>query len=625
MANCVYRPKTRVGLVLSRFGLLLLFYVLLRAIFFIANSQYFHQEEPHEIVHAFLVGLRFDVSAMCLVNSAFIFFSLLPGPFWELGWYQRALKWLFFFSNTPFLLLNLVDAEYFKFIGQRSTSTLLDMKADIGAQAYQLTYHYWYLAIAGVLLIALFYYLTPGGVTAPGPKPTRSTWIRQSVVMLLAIGLVVVGTRGGLQGKILSTVDADVFDGLNLSHLALNTTFTLIRSRPGCDSRALSQFHFLSEGELSQQHPAPKQAFRAGTERLDNVVIIIVESLSAQYTGMGNPKRGYTPFLDELGQKGILFKNHFANARRSIDASPSILAGLPHLVDETFYCAQQKRLVGIGSLLKERGYTTSFFHGGKNGTMYFDVFSKRMGFDRYYGLNEYPNPEDSDGIWGIYDEPFLQFVDRELTTYKEPFASVVFTLSSHNPYKIPAQYQGVFPKGELPILESVGYVDYALKRFFETAEKMPWYPHTLFIITGDHTAAPRTVYRRLIEAYRVPLIMFHPGGLPNIDRDKVVQHVDIGPSVLNFLGMDTTKLLDFGHSVFDAAYPGVAFSQLNGDYWIAEKNRVVEYRPRGTSRLFDLSTLEPVADADAQRRLEKKLQGYMQRFNRELADDRLYN
>src|ERR1051326_3194531 len=89
MANCVYRPKTRVGLVLSRFGLLLLFYVLLRAFFFFANSQYFHQEEPHEIVHAFLVGLRFDVSAMCLVNSAFIFFSLLPGPFWELGWYQN--------------------------------------------------------------------------------------------------------------------------------------------------------------------------------------------------------------------------------------------------------------------------------------------------------------------------------------------------------------------------------------------------------------------------------------------------------------------------------------------------------------------------------------------------------
>src|SRR5262249_40471257 len=217
-----------------------------------------------------------------------------------------------------------------------------------------------------------------------------------------------------------------------------------------------------SEEELKTQFAPPASA-RAGAERRDNVVIIIVESLSAQYTGMGEPTRGYTPFLDELGKKGILFKNHFADARRSIDAPPAILAGLPHLVDETFYCAQQKQLVGIGSLLKEHGYRTSFFHGGRNGTMYFDIFSKRMGFDNYYGLNEYPNRRDYDGTWGIYDEPFLQFVGRELTSYKEPFASVVFTLSSHNPYKIPAQYEGVFRKGELPILESVGYVDYSMK------------------------------------------------------------------------------------------------------------------------------------------------------------------
>src|SRR5262249_44851193 len=161
--------------------------------------------------------------------------------------------------------------------------------------------------------------------------------------------------------------------GLSLSHLALNTSFTLIHSKPGCDSRTLPQSRFFSEEELKTQFAPPASA-RAGAERRDNVVIIIVESLSAQYTGMGEPTRGYTPFLDELGKKGILFKNHFADARRSIDAPPAILAGLPHLVDETFYCAQQKQLVGIGSLLKEHGYRTSFFHGGRNGTMYFDIF-----------------------------------------------------------------------------------------------------------------------------------------------------------------------------------------------------------------------------------------------------------
>jgi phosphoglycerol transferase MdoB-like AlkP superfamily enzyme len=625
MADYFYRPTARVPLLLLRLGLLLLLYIVLRALFLISNFHYFNHEAAGEILRAFLVGVRFDISAICLINAPFIFFSLLPGPLWERNWYQRALKFLFFFSNLPFLIMNVVDVEYFKFTGQRSTSTLLDMKADLGSQLGQLTFHYWYLAAAGVLLMAGFYYLIPERAFGRAEKASPARWIRDSLAMIAVVALVVLGVRGGLQGKVISTVQADVFDGLNLSHLALNTSFTLIHSRPGCDSRTLPAHRFFSDAELEKQLAAPRPQRLNTAERLDNVVIIIVESLSAQYTGMGDPKRGYTPFLDELGKKGILFKNHFADARRSIDAPPAILAGLPHLVDETFYCAQQKRLVGIGSLLKERGYTTSFFHGGRNGTMYFDVFSKRMGFDRYYGLNEYPNPEDSDGIWGIYDEPFLQFVDRELTRYKEPFASVVFTLSSHNPYKIPAQYAGVFPKGELPILESVGYVDYSLKKFFETAEKMPWYKHTLFIITGDHTAAPRTTYRHLIEAYRVPLILFHPGGLPKVDTEKVVQHVDIGASILDFLGIGGARFLDFGHSIFDSAYPGLAFSQLNGEYWIAGKKHFLEYRLRGASKLFDLASLEPRVEPEVQKRLEAKLQAYIQKFNHNLAGDKLYD
>jgi phosphoglycerol transferase MdoB-like AlkP superfamily enzyme len=615
----------RLKLLSLRLGLLLLLYAALRALFLLLNFQAFQQNSAYEILRAFLLGLRFDISAICLINGPFISLSLLPGSLWERRWYQTTLKILFFVSNLPFLIMNVVDVEYFKFTGQRSTSTLLDMKADIGPQLGQLVFHYWYLLAAGLVLIAAFYYFIPQRAAADSEKMGRAKWIHDSLVIIAAVPFIVVGVRGGLQGKVISTVNADVFDGMNLSHLALNSSFTLIHSQPGCDSRTLQEFHFFSDEELKKQFAAPS-ARSQRSERRDNVVIIIIESLSAQYTGMGDPEHGFTPFLDELGQKrGVLFKNHFANARRSIDAPPTILAGLPHLVDETFYCAQQKRLTGIGSLLKDRGYTTSFFHGGRNGTMYFDVFSKRMGFDRYYGLNEYPNPEDSDGIWGIYDEPFLQFVDRELTRHKEPFASVIFTLSSHNPYKIPPQYQGAFPKGEIPILESFGYVDYSLRKFFETAEKMPWYKNTLFIITGDHTAAPRTSYRRLIEAYRVPLILFHPGGLPNVNPDKIVQHVDIGPSILDFLGLDPRKMLDFGHSVFDPAHKGLAFSQLNGEYWIAEKNYFLEHRLHGASRLFDLATLDPITNPAIKERLERTLHAHMQRFNHGLVANKLYN
>jgi len=250
-----------------------------------------------------------------------------------------------------------------------------------------------------------------------------------------------------------------------------------------------------------------------------------------------------------------------------------------------------------------------------------------MGFDHYYGLNEYPSPQDSDGIWGIYDEPYLQYMAHALSQRPEPFASVVFTLSTHNPYQIPPQYEGVLPKGELPIHRTVAYFDRALEKFFATAATMPWYKHTLFVITGDHIGPQQTISPRMIDSYRVPIIFYHPGRqLPEVKRDRVVQHVDIGPSILDFLGIATDQTLPFGHSIFDRTYGGMAVGQKAGNFWIADKNYYLEYRHNTPSKLFAMAKLDtPISDRpDVQSGLEKKLKAAIQWFTNGLAEDRLY-
>jgi len=616
---------------MTRLGLLALFYTVSRALFLAFNFQSFNQVPVNEILAAFVVGLRFDIAAICRINGVFIVLSTLPFSFVEKTWYQRFLKIVFLVSNLPFLIINIVDYEYFKFTGQRSSLSLLDMGADIPAQIGQLSFHYWYLAAIGsILIFTLCYFLierSPVPTTTQARQESRM-WARGSLIMIVILALAVLGGRGGWQRRRLTVALAVVGDREILSHLALNSTYTVINSQRKCDTGSHTKVHFFrTDEELKKEFPPKNLSGRPKSERLDNIVIIVVESLSAEYTGIGNPSHGYTPFLDGLAERGIFFKNSFANGRRSIDALPSILAGLPHLRDETFYCTQFKRLHGIGSLLKEQGYNTSFFHGGKNGTMYFDVFSQRMGFDRYYGLNEYPKPEDSDGIWGIYDEPMLQFMAQEMTRRKEPFVTVLFTLSTHNPYKIPPQYEGVFPKGELPIHETVGYLDHALKKFFETAEKMPWYKNTLFVITGDHIGPVGTISLKLIDGYRVPLIFFHPGRqLPKGNPERITQHADIGPSLLDFLGIATDRTLPFGHSIFDSTYDGLALGQRNGTYWIVDKNYYLEYRFHGPSKLFSLAELDPpITDKlDVKEQLEKKLKAYVQWFNNGLADNNLY-
>jgi uncharacterized sulfatase len=169
--------------------------------------------------------------------------------------------------------------------------------------------------------------------------------------------------------------------------------------------------------------------------------------------------------------------------------------------------------------------------------MGFDVFTKNAGFERYYGLNEYPYPEDFDGNWGVFDEPFLQFFCNELNSYPQPFLSSVFTISSHQPYKIPKKYKGRFPKGKLDIHESIGYTDHSLREFFNKAKKQDWYENTLFIITGDHTQMNyEKAYKNVIGDFNVPLLIFHPKNkFHTMDTIKISQHTDIMPTVLDYL------------------------------------------------------------------------------------------
>jgi phosphoglycerol transferase MdoB-like AlkP superfamily enzyme len=200
----------------------------------------------------------------------------------------------------------------------------------------------------------------------------------------------------------------------------------------------------------------------------------------------------------------------------------------------------------------------------------------------------------------------------------QPFAAVIFTLSTHQPFKIPPQYEGRFPAGELPIHESVGYLDHSLRNFFAIAQQMLWFNRTLFVITGDHAgpaAAPRA---RLIDAYRVPLIFYHPSvALPSTGASKIAQHADIAPSILDHVGLRGAHLLSFGHSVFDSTYEGLALEEVDDRYWMALGDYYIEQSAEGTATLSQLSDgAVPVADAAKVRaRLLRELERQVRRFN----------
>ena len=227
--------------------------------------------------------------------------------------------------------------------------------------------------------------------------------------------------------------------------LIINTPFSLIRTYTVQD---LKRKDYFKDSDLKNYINIVKQYKR---EKIDkkNVVVIILESMSTEYYGFYNKYQkdysGYTPFLDSLIDHSYTSYNSFGNGTKSIDAIPAILASIPATkfhFSLSKYCTN--KIDGIGSILNNEGYQTSFFHGAPNGSMGFESMNKLLGIKNYYGMDNYKNNSDFDGVWGIWDDKFFNYFADELNNMKEPFFSSIFSTSSHHPYKIPKEFNNKF-------------------------------------------------------------------------------------------------------------------------------------------------------------------------------------
>ncbi len=318
-------------------------------------------------------------------------------------------------------------------------------------------------------------------------------------------------------------------------------------------------------------------------------------SFGKRYAGIGG-RTSYTPFLDSLMQESMVFTNAFANAHRSADGIPAVLAGIPVFMEDSYMTSpySNNTIEGLPALLKQSGYSSSFFHGGTNGTMSFDVFAKSAGFENYVGRSQYPDQNEYDGTWGIWDEPFLQFYANELEKEKQPFISSVFTLSSHEPFRLPQQYKNSSFATLIGIERGISYTDMALKKFFKTASEKKWYPNTLFVITADHNflANKDTLgfYNAGMGLYAVPVILFHPTDKSVAGyRNQPMQQIDILPTVLDYLHYPY-DFFAYGNSAFDSAASQFAYIQQGEHQHMLRGQYVLTYDNLSQSKVYNFET-----------------------------------
>ena len=648
--DCVLGYLSPIGTVLWNLGMAYVVYFIARLVFLVANYSFYegHLAFPH-LMEMLGGGLVFDTAAILVTNSLYIVILLLTP-------WRRLAQWVYVVINAVALAVNLADCVYFRFTMRRTTTTVFNefqnennLAGVIGTEMV----NHWYLVLLFIILVYAMWklYRSPGKAV---PVGKWWVWYPSQVLLLAACApFVVAGIRGGFATAVrpITISNANQYvDRPIEAALVLNTPFSIYRTI-GKDVFVVPNY-FSDEKTLASIYTpihTPNDSLAGANSSLytlhsslkKNVVVLIVESFGREYIGALNETlengqyKGYTPHVDSLVSHSTTFRYSFCNGRKSIDGMPSILSSIPMFVEPFFLTpASMNQVSGIASLLADEGYETAFFHGAQRGSMGFMAFARSTGFQQYYGREDYNDDprfggdDDFDGMWAIWDEPFLQYYATKMSEMKEPFMTAVFTASSHHPYHVPEQYKDVYPEEGIEIHKCIRYTDMAIGKFFEKASHEPWFKNTIFVLTSDHTnLSDHPFYQTDIGGFCSPIIIYDPCQPVGEMQDKIAQQIDILPTVMGMLHYQK-PYFGFGIDLLNTpAEDTWAVNYLNGIYQYVKHGHVLQFDGQQTKGMYALddSLMQHnlVGKVPQQPQMELELKAIIQQYMERMTQDGL--
>jgi phosphoglycerol transferase MdoB-like AlkP superfamily enzyme len=507
-------------------------------------------------IRAFLMGLRFDL----VISGYLLFFPMLilyiyftagknPGRFF------RIMFWIIFLAGSLALIVCAADIPYFlQFFSRFSVSafqwtenTSFVFKMIVEEPRYFL------MLIPLSITIFLLYKALNKIFKAEEPGSRLLHPALRVLLSLVLIGLIFAGIRGRLNEKApIKTGTAYFGNDPFLNQLGLNPVFTLMRSWFDLmddrnrnvelidEKQAVENVrNYLGIQEPVGEYPIARRIEPDSTgERRFNVILVIMESMSAaKMTRHGN-HHNLTPFLDSLSYEGLYFGNIFTAGIHTFNGVFSTLFSFPAIYrqnpmkESTIY-----RYNGIGNVLKNSGYSTAYFttHDGQFDNI--EGFLRANDFEEVIELSEYPD-EMAKTTLGVPDDYMFEFAMPILDEYSgrgKPFFATFMTASDHSPYYLPGYFK---PRRSALKEQIVEYADWSLRKLVMLAREKEWFRNTVFVFVADHGAAIDPVYEIPLNYHHTPLLFYSPELIPEpAFHPEIGGQIDVFPTIMGLLNL----------------------------------------------------------------------------------------
>jgi phosphoglycerol transferase MdoB-like AlkP superfamily enzyme len=333
-----------------------------------------------------------------------------------------------------------------------------------------------------------------------------------------------------------------------------------------------------------------RKIINPGPEKKMNVVLISVESFSAEFMQMFGNTNHLTPFLDSLAQHSLVFSNLYATGTRTVRGLEALSLCVPPTPGQSIVRRpHNEHIFSLGKVFRDKGYECEYIYGGYG---YFDNMNYFFSHNNYDVVDRTAlNDEDihHENIWGVADEDLFTLAERQLdaAVKDRPVFAHIMTTSNHRPF--------TYPEGRIDIPSSTGregavkYTDYAIGKFIQKMSVKPWFQNTVFVIVADHCASSAGKTDLPVNKYHIPMLIYSPSQVQPGTMDRLMSQIDIGPTLLGMLNFSYTSKF-FGYDMFKLeAGRERAFISTYQSLGYLKDGKLVVLTPRRQASSFVLS------------------------------------